>query len=46
MDDVGAVLFDVTVACAIVLCAVLIAVILDSGREARGHAPGADRKRR
>ena len=46
MDDVGAVLLDVTVACAIVLCAVVVAVILESGREARGHAPGADRTRR
>jgi len=37
MDDVGAVLFDVTVACAILLCAVVIAVILAWRREATSH---------
>lgn len=37
MDDVGAVLLDVTVACAVLLCAVVIAVILAGRREARSH---------
>ena len=45
MDDVGAVLFDVTVACAIVHCALVITVILDRRREAKSDRPGADRKR-